>query len=464
MNQKNVLLISFISLLLFSACSEEDKTFDNKVFINLGVIPTNEINANIITDYVNGTTTIDGKEVLEFPIKSTLPVEGDVKMEAVVSDELLEVYNEANGTDYSLMDSKFVEFTNSVCTIKNGEMSSNDFISVKVSVPNGVNFTDKDAAILPVMMERVSGNAEASTKRAVIYLKFSKANDYRFTKQQYAYIVNDHINDQIAYEPSEEFGFSVESKAFSDEAVTIKAVFDSELVSAYNEKNETDYLPLDEKFISLTSETCTIESGAQISSSKIMLKFNNGSDYDVEGFSLLPIRLEVTKAGKVLSTNENSYYLIVGKKDRYIEVTKTVFEGSKLDRTGWTASGSAYGGFSVQNILNGNFTSTWFSGRNPDPIIIDMKSNKTVKGIALAPDYGKYSGYSSFKGMELLLSVDGSEWKSVGACELENKTGSADEPDWSYLRFKASEAQYIKIVPTSSYRNYFGLSEVEVYE
>jgi len=178
----------------------------------------------------------------------------------------------------------------------------------------------------------------------------------------------------------------------------------------------------------------------------------------------LPIRLEISKAGKVLSTNENIYYLIIGKKDKYIEVTKTVFDGSKLDRNGWTISGSSFWGFSVQNLLNGDFTSTWFQTGDPSPIVIDMKSKKLIKGIALAPDYGKYSGYSSFKKMGLLLSEDGSEWKSLGTCELANKVGSADEPDWSYLQFKPSEVRYIKVVPINSYTRYFGLSEIEVFE
>lgn len=118
--------------------------------------------------------------------------------------------------------------------------------------------------------------------------------------------------------------------------------------------------------------------------------------------------------------------------------------------------------YSLEAILDNNTQTGYFTYCTSAPIFIDMTDSHAVKGISITADNHYYPATYSLQNIQILVSTDGQEWEDFLSIGLSQAT---DGTTPKYIAFdKAIPARYIQLVPLSAYDNFFGISELRVYE
>lgn len=130
-------------------------------------------------------------------------------------------------------------------------------------------------------------------------------------------------------------------------------------------------------------------------------------------------------------------------------------EETELDRTGWTAESSVTSGDTIDNLLDGDMTTRWSSGKPMEPgqsFTVDMKTFKTFSRIVM-DSTGSNEDYA--RGYEVYVSNDGTNWSNPVA------TGTGDSAKVT-VDFAVQTARYIKVVQTGNASNWWSISEFDV--
>ncbi|HMR20330.1 MAG TPA: DUF1735 domain-containing protein, partial [Sphingobacterium sp.] len=187
---------------------------------------------------------------------------------------------------------------------------------------------------------------------------------------------------------------------------------DLSLIDQYNEKHQTNYLPMPAGAYTLSGTEAQIETGKTNSNAlKVGVKTVGGLEPLKE--YLLPI--SIAEVNKDITVNENlrtAYFLIKG----------TYFD---CDRSDW----SIHAVSSEDNVeiglrvLDGNTSTMWHTAwRNgvPNPphfIALDMKKEMAMHGIYMWPDH---RNTQAPKNIDIHVSKDGQNWTLVGNYTLPN--------------------------------------------
>lgn len=247
--------------------------------------------------------------------------------------------------------------------------------------------------------------------------------------------------------------------------VTLKVAVDTSLVTSYNKINKTSYQVLPTSNFKLISQNLNIQAGSMMSADSIKIQLLNPINLTNEKGYILPLSVNEVNTqdkGIVSSTNFKTIYLLINTIYTNIDPSNTPLVGTQMDRTGWTVTASGrYSNFVIENILDGKNATAWDASR-PAWFILDMKSNRTVKGFSFVPNY-QYRD-ENILGMDVFSSEDGTIWSEVGKYvgTVTSSSSSATNPDFKTVRFYTPvSTRYFRFVITNgSNGGYTGMNEL----
>ncbi len=174
------LLVSLVTI-SFASCSD-GQSYDffgdsGKVYVRLQ--SSNLVNSvpNVVDAQILKTTLgVFGDAVATFPVRSTMPVKGSLKVICGIDNSLIEVYNAKHNTDYLKMDAKMMMINGQDMTIEEGQMESKGVFEVKVNPENIVDLELGDY-LVPIKLMSVTGNMEVSENWNTVYMHVSVLDD-----------------------------------------------------------------------------------------------------------------------------------------------------------------------------------------------------------------------------------------------------------------------------------------------
>lgn len=113
---------------------------------------------------------------LKFPVYSTLAVTSDVYVSLSVDNSLLESYNQEYGTSYKELPAGTFVLKNSELKISVNNMSSESMVEIDVD-KGMLSGMSAGEYLLPLKIEKVTGNAQVSTNRNATYIIVSVSED-----------------------------------------------------------------------------------------------------------------------------------------------------------------------------------------------------------------------------------------------------------------------------------------------
>lgn len=178
---------SFLGLLmmcvptLLVSCSE-DEAYDfpgdgGKVFVRMQTSHTVNSTANTAEFTVRKTLNgAFGSGTISFPVRCTMPAQGEVRAFFDVDNSLIETYNATHQTDYQEMKSDILAFNKKDLVIGNGAMQSAEEIVVSFDEEK-IEALAVGEYLVPIKMMHVEGGMEVSSNWNVVYLILEVVDD-----------------------------------------------------------------------------------------------------------------------------------------------------------------------------------------------------------------------------------------------------------------------------------------------
>lgn len=165
---------------LFVSCSEEVYDFpgdSGKIYMRVQTAD----NVNKITNVAELTLRKTlygtfGYETISFPLRTTMPVQGEVRAFFDVDNSLIDAYNISHQTNYQKMNSDVLTFSRKDLVIGNGGMQSNEEIVVSFDEEKAETL-DVGEYLVPIRLISVEGSMEISSNWNVIYLLVKVLDD-----------------------------------------------------------------------------------------------------------------------------------------------------------------------------------------------------------------------------------------------------------------------------------------------
>ncbi len=184
------------------------------------------------------------------------------------------------------------------------------------------------------------------------------------------------------------------------------------LVSAYNTKSGTAYLPMPSSAYTLTGTEATIKAGG-LTTGALRIKVKTVGGIEPLKEYLLPVSIsEVNSSVPVNEKLRTTYFLIKGTYEDFIRSGWTIYQFSSEDNVQTSPL-----------VLDGDVTTMWHTAwRNgtvnpPHFIAIDMKETKGMHGVYMWPD-NRTTGAP--RDIRIDVSTDGQNWSSAGDYTLPN--------------------------------------------
>jgi len=142
-----------------SSCDGNDDApkLDTKVYINTEVVPVNFLESGHVVENCI-TNEMEVSFEVKFPVRITMPYSRDVQVELSVKPELLTAYNEANGTNYMLVDEESLKIENTILTISEGKMQSTD--SLNITFADASKMGDGSSFCLPIAITGITNSSD----------------------------------------------------------------------------------------------------------------------------------------------------------------------------------------------------------------------------------------------------------------------------------------------------------------
>lgn len=166
---------------LFMSCSE-DETYDflgdaGKVYVRMQTSHTVNSIPNVSEFTVRKTLNgAFGNGTISFPVRCTMPAQGEIRAFFDVDNSLIDVYNTIHQTDYQSMKSNILAFSKKDLVISNGAMQSDEEIVVSFDEEN-VEALAVGKYLVPIRMMHVEGGMEVSSNWNVVYLILEVVDD-----------------------------------------------------------------------------------------------------------------------------------------------------------------------------------------------------------------------------------------------------------------------------------------------
>lgn len=467
MKMKNIklhqILIGMLLILNLSACTDDDSGNMNEVKVYIPAIGSsyNVIKGNVLT---LRDEMIAGND-LKFPVLLTRPYSKDVQVTAWIDTTLISVYDSIYNASSPRFPEGFFSLSNNTVTIKAGQTTSGDSISLAV---NPEILAAKSSYVIPVVISTVNSGVPISSNRNVMYVNtnFAKVNSSLGALS----LSNGTIKSDIIYTPGGvdgpdklKFPGYLSQPIPKPAEITIGLPGNS-AVDDYNRRYRTNYLPFPEGAYSLVNNKATVPVDAFESRDSFEVKISNKSAFQKDLSYLLVLRIE--DEGIVeprLSAQE--MYLIVNAGFSNFNLSNTSEPDELLNRNGWSVAdygSQSYG--DARNVLDDNYNTSWMTSVRTANITLDMGAMQTLKGIQLSPNY-KYAVSYNISIFEIATSEDNVTWTTQGNYSGKPFTGSVSSPEKRNIHFYSPvQARYFKITYGGGATSGFaGASEIKVF-
>lgn len=444
-----------VSLPLITACSDDESA--DPYDINYVYIYSPISTDNTLEYKGNGTFLVEiSPECVVNPVRCTKPAPEDITIHFDVDPSLVDSYNQANGTNYTLL--KSVQLENSVLHIKKGEYISAD--SLKVHYTDMTEFQNgAENYLLPIAVTSIEGSGISVSENSKIYLTFTSLYKVNTVNMGSSHSVN------LEYENG---GFTnlldrlelvnmLTSTWAADEDIKVSLEIDPSLIGAYNAVNGTNYVLMPK--VAFEHSTMIIKKDARTPEEKVALTFSDAmASVNLGENYIVPIVIsEVSGTGAGIG-KVTTAYIVFRTVEKITVSTASAPTGTAInDFTGWgiTVNGSAtgpnWGGSWIELVTSpGDFVDYI---EPSEPLVLDMSKLETVSAFQI-----RYfsSSYSPSATTTVELSTDGINYK-VGQCKV------IAASTHNFVLQYPTEARYIRISYSASGSNGIVPVAISVY-
>ncbi len=430
-----ILTITALAL-SWNGCSEPGNGDDDKntapslvYFTNGGIHP--------LTIYDSGEATFSLKVGI---YKSSGTEKTATLTVGVLSETTLDDYNEANGTDYSLLPPTCYTIDNLQFAFAKGETNKELSVTLKLAEIKALMETAAAEYVLPLAITEASVGINA---RYDSYIMIPEVVSPSLGFRNGGFTVFDNETGNTVW-------FDIDLSIESQWDIDVVVEADANLVTAYNEANGTAYAAFPAEGYTLPAEPLRIASG----SSSVKLAVTIDKDKAPAGTYLLPLKIsQVSK----FTVNELSSAVL-------LEITYTI------DKSAWaiwdfsseqpSTPGTFAGNGPAVMLIDGDYNSYWHSGLLTDGqagkevyVTIDMGSEVTVSRIDLSPCLN--FGASIVNAGHFSISDNGTDFTQIG--EFSGQTNPDNPGNAPYLykemafTFEPASGRYLKMTITNSW-------------
>lgn len=446
-------MLLIVSLPLLIACSDDEAidSYDiNYVYIYSPVSTDNTL------EYKgNGTflVNIESESVIN-PVRCTKPAPTDLTIHLGVDPFLVDSYNQANGTNYTLL--KNVQLENATLHIKKGEYISAD--SLKVHYTDMTEFQNgAENYLLPIAITSIEGSGISISENSKIYLTFKSIYRVNTVNAGASHSMN------LEYENGEftnlierlELKNMLTADWTADDDINVSLSIDPNLIGTYNAVNGTNCILMPN--VNFENTTITIKKGARTPDKNVVLLFSDAMASITLGENyILPIVIsEVNGIGAGIGETAATYVVFRTVEKLSVSVEDAPKGTVLKDVAGWsvTVNGSDTGpnwGDKWINLVTKPGDYVDYVGTNR-PLEIDMKSLEKVSAIQI---HYFSTNYSAISTTTVEVSSDGMNYK-VGQCEV------VAAKTHNFVLKNPTEARYIRI--TYSAMNRYNILPTAVY-
>lgn len=173
MKNTKFFLFIFLSLLCFSCADDLEYDFPgedvNKVYIKSNNFTVNGYDKSIAQLVKTPVGIYENGLQMQLPeVASTFAVDEDIVLKYVIDPSFVENYNAANNTDYKTFPKEWVTFENNEIIIHKNTTRGESNVAFVTDDEHIVEMEDGDY-LLPIRLEKISGNAILSENRNVHY-------------------------------------------------------------------------------------------------------------------------------------------------------------------------------------------------------------------------------------------------------------------------------------------------------
>lgn len=436
-----ILLLGCTCLAL--SCSKNDETDPYDINYIYFRPPINTSHAVEYTGAGNFLTKTDSIIIIS-PVKSTKPAPEDITVELGIDQTLIDTYNKLHNTNYTLL--KNIELQNATLHIPKGQYISAD--TLKVRYTNMDEFkSGAQQLILPVAIKSVSSShvSISQTAKAVFTYTATLRTNY------INLIPNYHLN--LIYENNAfnnlqntiELTNILSSSLPVDAELQVKLQISPQLIEEYNNKHQTNYIPL--PGATLKDTDITLANGSRTSGNSIAITIDNASSQITPGKNyLIPITISKINGIGAQAGNDTTCYIAINTVEK-INVagaqTPTGTLITNLDNCQVTVNGSSTGTQTKANWTElitqpgiGDLKDFDYIKAN-EPLEIDLgRTEENITSIRIR--YWRGRAFYSARNTTTIEMRDENNNK-IGECEVQ----SASEHIFTLA--KPTNARYIRI-------------------
>ncbi len=246
------------------------------------------------------------------------------------------------------------------------------------------------------------------------------------------------------------FGAAVGGTEALDQTAQVSFKIDSDLVSAYNKKNYTEYKMLPATAFTIPNDKITIEKG-KVNSAALDLLIKSSDDIKLGEEYLLPISIDEVSNDFVINQElRTSYFHFQVVRDLISRDSWKIIDSSSEEpgENNWGNSGGGLGKHAIDN-LNTTYWHTKWDGGQPAPphyLVIDFNENNLVHGFLFLNRNNRILNGGNPKNISLLSSLDNKTWKMEKQLVLEN----TDE-EQQIIFAEAITLRYVKIIVETTF-------------
>lgn len=467
-NIVNVIVILFtITIVLGCKKNNEDEFLPTKefsIYIAPGDLAYNVINGNSV---VSWTDEIIQNPKAKFEVLLSRPFDQDITIKANIDTSELAFYDDVyKVTSPRFKDNNF-KIVEGPIIIKAGEVKSP---SIQIELANVSELIANTDYIIPVKISN-ENNIPVSKNRNTIFIKLKYTPITPFIVGK---VNNSNISDISIIKAGNKiigpsnFSFAASLNIPFSKDIEIEIETDPTLINRFNQENNTSNILFPQNSYTITESKITIPEGNNRNSdANFNIEFKNLNELEVAKTYLIPIKIK-NYDSKAEKLDNSVLFIRASVTETNIDPSNQAFSEPYMDRTGWTVTAS--GSWSINvigRVLDGNNSTPWDSdGWMPSWVILDIKSQKTIKGFAIVPNY-QYRA-DDILTMEVLSSNDGVNWNSQGTYNgtPTNPFSSVINPDIKTVRFvNPVNARYFKFnITKSTDGDYTGMAELNAIQ
>ncbi len=251
-----------------------------------------------------------------------------------------------------------------------------------------------------------------------------------------------------------------------DADVKLNLAQENALVDAYNKENNKEYAVVPEGTFTLSSQALTIKAGNNFSSDTLYISPENLSNLEETKTYLLPITLKEADNSGTISSNRNTIYFVLSKKDIKVSTNKPA-TWVALERSTWTATASdQYAeNYTADKAIDGSASLSWFTYIEESAWwAAEWETPETVVGISISRQ-GAFGSSYNLKTFSVSYKKQGdTDWQTLEDIITLNSSSSY-RPQYTAFSSALENIVAFRVnVQTPAQGSYTGIGELNLYK